>query len=531
VSKPVVIAPRRWNVLSDILVVILIATISLAICSKAMDITRIYVNGLNGPMNDQVGYIAAARNLSRTGQLTSNIIYPAYIDSKYTKNYFYMPGFYYLSAAFYTLFGYSDLNAILPSIFSFLLASVCIFLIATKMYSKHIGLISVFLFAIFPANIIFSLSAMSEMAIVAASCLSFCIFIYLPKRMQIVATPFLLIIPFLFRETTALLVIPMALTIAQSKDGKNIRSAIFVFLASFVVLILIMRSDISAGRPSIQAVSLFDRRMMIYTDAKLVGQMHPTLWDYVLVVPKRMTIELSGLADLRDLPALSVYITVATIPLGIILAYRKRDWFALYIAIFLFVVLAVTSIYAFSGIIVVRMLLFVFPFTAIILACVYDQLVSLLDRLRPKHPTFSMVSKLGAIVILGILAQGGLQYAYRLLSDNKYISAFDNNNTEFLQSIKHDDATMLVSPYSISLDYVHRHYPVRWSFIPENSETLALLSAQYNIGTLMISINPETGISPDTSLKPDEIERFGLHLVDKVTYNGMTFLVFKKLIP
>jgi hypothetical protein len=259
--------------------------------------------------------------------------------------------------------------------------------------------------------------------------------------------------------------------------------------------------------------------------------MHPTLWDYVLVVPKRMTIELSGLADLRDLPALSVYITVATIPLGIILAYRKRDWFALYIAIFLFVVLAVTSIYAFSGIIVVRMLLFVFPFTAIILACVYDQLVSLLDRLRPKHPTFSMVSKLGAIVILGILAQGGLQYAYRLLSDNKYISAFDNNNTEFLQSIKHDDATMLVSPYSISLDYVHRHYPVRWSFIPENSETLALLSAQYNIGTLMISINPETGISPDTSLKPDEIERFGLHLVDKVTYNGMTFLVFKKLIP
>ena len=62
--------------------------------------------------------------------------------------------------------------------------------------------------------------------------------------------------------------------------------------------------------------------------------------------------------------------------------------------------------------------------------------------------------------------------------------------TKILEDSLHDDSTLLVAPPRIGLGYTLKHYPVWWSFVPENMRTFDLMRQHFEIGTIVI--NAET---------------------------------------
>jgi len=99
-------------------------------------------------------------------------------------------------------------------------------------------------------------------------------------------------------------------------------------------------------------------------------------------------------------------------------------------------------------------------------------------------------------------------------------------HTEILESLEHDDQTLLVAPWAISLDYVVRHHPVRWSFVPANDFTLTKLASRYDIGTLVIAAD-----KLNTTITEETISGIGLNYERDFDVRGSLFSVFVKRPP
>jgi hypothetical protein len=83
------------------------------------------------------------------------------------------------------------------------------------------------------------------------------------------------------------------------------------------------------------------------------------------------------------------------------------------------------------------------------------------------------------------------------------------DRTASLEQLDHDDDTLLVAPWNLSLEYVVQHYPVRWSFLPANDATLDRLRVHYEIGTLVL-----LPTASNRRVTRAAIERAGLSPVD-----------------
>ena len=110
-------------------------------------------------LNDQVGYITTARWLADTGELRSQLIYPGSFGERWR---IYMPGHYWALAASYLVLGDRPIAWLLPNLLGFATATVCLFLTGRRLYGACTGALAAALFAVFPANIFFSFTSMSE---------------------------------------------------------------------------------------------------------------------------------------------------------------------------------------------------------------------------------------------------------------------------------------------------------------------------------------------------------------------------------
>jgi len=81
---------------------------------------------------------------------------------------------------------------------------------------------------------------------------------------------------------------------------------------------------------------------------------------------------------------------------------------------------------------------------------------------------------------------------------------------------------VLVAPPELAFDYVYTHYPVGWSFVPANRETLRLLTATHTVGTLVL---PAT--SSDTALTASDVAGEGFRLVETAQVDQARYLVFR----
>jgi hypothetical protein len=91
-----------------------------------------------------------------------------------------------------------------------------------------------------------------------AATLAFCGFIYLPQRWRPWIAPVLLVVPFVFRETGASLVVPMALMILGGRLRRNLARTIGFALLVLTILLNTYKSDLSAGRTNQGYANIFD---------------------------------------------------------------------------------------------------------------------------------------------------------------------------------------------------------------------------------------------------------------------------------
>ena len=241
-----------------------------------------------GALNDQIGYITVARNMLTNGTVQGDSILPSTLWQKKSRYVLYMPGHSATIALSYRLFGIGPLQSIIPNLLSFLIAIMAVYFIGARIYSPASGLVASLLFALFPPALFFAYTAMAELTFVAVFMTGVAVFLYLPDRLRPWLGPFCMALPFLFRETAALIVIPLGLYYwLEGRKQPSWRPWIFVAL-SVLMLIVIFRMDFSAGRPSLLKANVFGDWHAVYDDATAQqAAAGTTLGDWLRVLPTR----------------------------------------------------------------------------------------------------------------------------------------------------------------------------------------------------------------------------------------------------
>ena len=282
-----------------------------------------------GPLNDQIGYITVARNLLAKGTVQGDSVLPSTLWQKKSRYVLYMPGHSATIAVSYRLFGVGAFQSIIPSLVSYLIAMLAIYFIGARVYSPLVGLVASLLFALFPPALFFAYTAMAELTFVAVFTAAVCACLYLPHRLRPWLGPFCMAVPFLFRETAALAVVPLGLYFwLERRDKLAWRSVVFVAL-SVVLLAALYRSDFSAGRPSLLKANIFGDWHAVYDDATAQQAAANAGWqDWLRVLPGRTARNVKSLffnPDFAPWASGANYTLMAVMVLVGLVAVRRGD--------------------------------------------------------------------------------------------------------------------------------------------------------------------------------------------------------------
>lgn len=494
---------------------------SLVAVGSFVDWHRLSVDGLDGSLNDQVGYISVARNLAGHGTLDSNLIYPLVLRQHFRRNSFYMPGFYWVLAAVYKCFGYSAAISRIPSLAAFLLSCWLIYWIAARLYSGRAAVFACTLFAVVPLSLVYAFSAMMEMPLVAAGLASFAIFLRARQSARLWVAPLSLLLPFVFREAGAIVgVVMLAFLVAGCKE-KRFRHGLICALLILLILAAALYSPLGAGRPSLWKANILiaGNYEEVYGDAFATDHLpsQPTDWAnaigkkcrwnlHTLVRPEG---ESSGFFEQSVL-----WFIVSGIPLGLVWWFQKKDSFALGVSAAVMLLLtAVICLYSVWGYRGMRMLLILQPFVAILWGTVLARLARTAGTLVTTLP----------VLLLFVFGTWG---TIHILRSQVEVNQETKENSKFLESILQGDRQLLASPFWLSLDYANQHYPQKWSFVPSNCETMRLLEERYRIGTMLVPIpdSEEEPFSPPQDLTCGT----GLKFAGQREFHGSRFWLYRR---
>ena len=463
--------------LAGCLAVALVASLILLSLSQLQDLDRLHVSGQAVGLNDQAGYITTARWLADTGELRSHLIYPAYVDEPRWR--LYMPGQYCALAAAYKVFGDSPLTWRIPGLVSFIVASLGVFLIGRRLFDSAAGFVAAGLFMLLPINGAFAFTAMPQLPFIAVGVSAFCAFCYLPERSRALWVPLLLVPPFLFRETGALLVIPMAwLSMRASRFGR-FGSAVISVGGSVLLLAAVLAWQIRSGKGALP-LNVALTGGFNYRDA-FAEPATASLAELAVSLPRYAAHNLSVLSSNATSQWMAVEPVLLLILTGVIGLFNSWKRLAVSVACLIVAILSlVTFLYEWNYFRGTRTVLFVFPLCAVAAAPV---LRSWFGRARERAGSGRAGRLLYLLVLLPLLlwsARGADAMAQQMRS------TYGARTIGQLEQLPIDQEHLLVSPHEISLDYAVAHYPLRWSFVPANPRTLQLLDSQHEIGTLII---------------------------------------------
>jgi len=482
--------------------------------------TRLPIKGLDQTLNDQVGYISAARHWIDDGKLESSLIYPSVLKQNFRRNVFYMPGFYAELAFAFRVLGYSAIIARIPSLISYLIACGFVYWIARRMFEADTARYACALFAFFPLNLFFAFTAMAELPLVAAGLAAFGIFVGAPQRFRWWAGPIALALPVMFRETGVLLGVLMCTILFFENTEDARRHSILCGLLAGAVAFLLMMSPAGTGRASLWAANVLGRAefQAVYSDAFALEQIPHSPEDWLVAVAynfwrnsyellPHLSYLLRHLISAGGLEGLALLSVLTGIPLGALRWRYNRDAFALGVALstgLLFIsVLCFYTVWSYRGI---RSLLLIQPFVAIL----WGVMISACTRNR----------KAGLCILLASAILGVAVSASMWRQQRDAISA-QRKDTSFLESVIEDRSELIVSPWEISLDYVNEHYPQHWSFIPANCPTMQLLDSRELIGTLILPVKP--GVKPEWKACG-----ISLKFTGEEVWRGQTYWIFQR---
>ena len=490
----------KTSLRDDVLIcgaIALVASLALVALASVYPLRHFYVADNHIMSNDQVGYITTARWLAETGELRSHLIYPAFVREPTWRNY--MPGNYYVLAAGELLFGPGPVAWRIPAMASFIVAAVGVFLIGRRFYGRVEGVVAALLFILFPPLTAFAFTAMPQLPFIAAGVTAFAVLALLPARARPWLVPALLVVPFLFRETGALLLIPMGLVVLGDRHRRRWSTPVAVVLSSTAFLYAVLQWQRALGKGS-RPLHIFGA--LNYDNAYLPPSPPLTLARVAEGLGTNVSSNISALGahlDRLDPAHVSLVVVAALAALALAKGTRRdssgnRDLLALGAGVLFFVAAAVlTTLYTWEYYRGMRAMLFTVPLIAVSLA---PWLVTALRRLR-RHTEGRLPHPFGllpGLLLLGALLAG----AYR--GGRAYARGFDptagRRAVELLESLDLDHHGILVAPFDVSLDYVLRHYPLRWSFVPRNTRTLRLLAETYPVQTVIMRKDELRGRRP-----------------------------------
>ena len=439
--------------------------------------TRLHVQDM---YVDQMGYITSARILVDTGELRNGVLLPSQVRNPKFRPY--MPGHYLALASSYALFGYSALTSLLPSLASFVLVALGLFLVGNRLYGRFTGALAAWLFAVYPGEITYAFTAMAELTFTFAGVLALVILVHLPRRWWSFAPPVLLALPFLFRESGAFLILPLAALVLHAR---GFLAACLTSLGSVATLYGINRWQIASGK--LQAsLSWVTEGGFNYYNAFPAPEPELTRGEFLAAIGSNVERNVGILGELlSDLPGelmpagLIVILVLAPILLVGSLRRFRTDPFPLGAALLLLLVLGLTvTVYDVQAHKMMRTALFVYPFAALALAA----LIQPDERLAERTPT-GRARGLAAVVAVSMLA-GSVAVCARA---GERMTRRDDEmaGISALLADLHDETTVIVGPPTIAPMYAVEHYPVLWSFPIAGLETYRAVFRRYTVGTLL----------------------------------------------
>ena len=520
--------PGLRKIFTDLLGIILLAIIILIAGNIAVGRRQIRAT----VDNDAVGYVTAARHLAKTGEIVSHIIYPSTLSQPATKTRLYMPGYYWNLAAVYKLFGYGTAQSLFTGQFAYTLAAICTYLIGLRFFDRITALASTGFFLIYPANLYFAQTAMAETSVVAAAAVAFCGFVYLPRRWRPWLGPFLVMLPFLYRETCAFLAVPMAVVLLMSPTSpghgylRNLGHAVLFLLLSVLLLGAVYVSPVSNGRPSLITLDIFlpaADAERIYRDSVASDNLKPTLHEWRETLVKRIADNGSALLRRYDRRKREATIPMLlplllAIPIGLAWGAWKRDPLALGGATLLLVtVIFVCTFYSVFYDRPLRVSMFALPFVALLAGRLWVGLFSPLLARLPRHDRVWPQ-------VIGVACAGAwlMPISFKAFKDMTAGDIFDERAMARIETLEHDDQTVLVAPPQLGIPYLSVHPDVTYSFVPANRRTLDRLTGKYRVTTLIVDAEDAM------ELTPGDITADGLQLFRRAQLDDRHYLIYRR---
>jgi len=479
-----------------------LAALSLWVRAGLFDPSRLHVHGAYG---DQAGYVTTARILADEGRLESGLVYPAFADRPAWRPY--MPGHYAALALAYRLLGYGVLPSLLPNLLAACFTAAALVVIGARLApGKRAGLLAgglaALLYLLVPANVAYAFTAMAEPTLQAACAVAFAAFLLVPARHRPWAGALCLALPFLFRETAALLVLPMAFVVAGDESLRSERLRRVATLAGLSVLLLggLLAWQSATGRGGFPLASWVVDGRFNYRDA-LAEPPQPTAGEWVAALGSNLVRNASETArQLRLAPldpaVLSYVAMLALAAIAAALGLRRRDPFLLgtsaLVAAVLLLLYATYDVKAHKAL---RSTMFVQPFVLLAAARAATGL-----RARPRTLAWA------AGVPLVLLAAGSHERVRRAAEDMRRGDESSLSAVHILQTLQTDPGTALLAPHEMIKQFAVEAYPTRVGFHPANDATLELVSERFPIGTLVLP-DPD----PGTKLSSEALRAAGLY--------------------
>lgn len=513
--------------------VILAVVVLVVVVGSVVDWHSLTIDGLDGALNDQVGYISVARDFADHGTLDSKIVYPLLLRQPVRRNSLYMPGFYWVLGATFKLFGYSAAIARVPSLLAFLLACYLIFWIASKLYGEKAAVYAVTLFAAIPLLLLFAFTAMMEIPLVTAGLAAFAIFLRARPGTRPWIAPAAVVLPFLFRETGIIVGVVMLAVMTGEAWGspERKRRLGYVCVSALLMVVVcsaVLKSPVGSGRPSLWKANVLIGRNyeVLYGDAFATDKVPSAPADWANGIRDKFLYSLQVLVRPRGESAGFVeqsvlWFLLSGIPLGLILAFWKRDWFGFGVsAAVALLLLGCLGLYPVWGYRAVRVLLLLFPFVAMLWGSVFAWM------LRNSRP---VVELMPVILLVAVGGWGAIHLVRAQVQTDRDTRA----NAKFVESIVRRDRGTLVSPFWLSFGYLNEHYPQYWSFVPSNCETMRLLDERYPVGTMILPQPESANDGEDAPHLPPKNAGCGtaLKFTEERELGGERFWVFRRSHP
>lgn len=471
-----------------LIIITLLSVCVLLIGSQFLWTGHLHSSALGQSMNDQPGYITTARNIAENGEYESSVYYPAKMPYK-SHNLTYMPGNYYIRAVFFSLFGYSIFTAFLPNLLAFIGSVILLFLTATRLFDRKIAYKAVILFMVFPPFVLYSFSAMQEMVFVFACLLSFYVFISLPQKTRYIFGGLTLLTPFFIKEVAVFMVPGFAMMIFSGYRQRRFQKTFVFLVVSVIMMFLILSLPVVSDRSSTfyarlvssgashysDAYVLENVRLMTYSDMAKLIWFH--FWENIMIFKALFTSPHWAMDFTFFLIVLFSFLVCAVL---LFLNKPINRVFAFFIVVSSFTICAAMFfMYEFHNYQGLRLLLFIVPFSICVIVHALFTSKLLMKR------TYAIVT-FALICIVSIYSFWSSLHRFH----NDFIEAdvYDQECANFLDSLGVSNAKFFVAPFYISLDYVNRHYPIKWSFVPDNEETLRLLTDKYPIDLIIIPL-------------------------------------------